>query len=177
MQKEIMLNDIDAKVLAKITFIRNSLNNFVGTASLIKDIKELVAETEIFDFKNARARELINKKKPVFVLELKHEGAKKLTGYNKINFKELNDVDTDFNDDNKVKAVSFVNNALNSEIIKPYTNKLVKVLRSSEFNAVLKKNNIDIGDVDISNASFLLTTVFGVTISFENNTIYLEYAV
>jgi hypothetical protein len=160
-------NSDDEEMLMEIINIKKNILNYIDIEDIINKIISLLDKTKVFSFKNKRNAKYINKNKPLFILQIHHEKA-----VNK--FGEYNDKDLE-------KYYQYVSDCLHSEIIAPFSDYLMRILKNNdEFKKVLKKFNLDLKESyseDLGLTAFLTASIFSISVDKSNNIIYLEYII
>lgn len=170
------MSEEDLLLLSQIERVKRNIVRFINPETIVDKIRELIEESDEFDFKNKRNSKYISVKKPLFILSFDFKNCSHRFTYN-----EGEEVDgrSDLGGD-----YDYITERLHRTVTSKMSDFIVKKLtKSDEFAKVLRENGINPdmkkrpGSQPPMIMNFLTAAIFGITIDLKNNTIYLEYVV
>jgi hypothetical protein len=158
-----LLNDDDFKDIEKINKIKKYLTNLFNPAFIATKIGEMIENSDLVDFSSARSKKFIDSRKPVFTLKFDRGGiANKYVPEKKFESKD--------------EEVSWIANAVYSEVIAPFSLELFIKLKDQESYENERVFNVeDISADDERLGRILFSTLFGMKIEIEKELVVIEY--
>lgn len=151
-----LFSEEDEKELEQIQKIRKNILKNIGIKNFIELIKNLIDDSEHYEFTSAAKRNFININTPIFTIR------KKDFVYDEKKFKTEKAKDNEIN--NIVKEITH-------EILDNTTQCILDIINSDE-----KLKEI-YGDINESLKNLLWTTIFEIRVSLKDNIIYVRYCI
>ena len=147
----------DLENLNKFVSYRNNLMYSIGIDNFINKMREIIDQSEYFEFRSLKSRTYINKERPIFILKIKNDYNKKFEGKNFSDTKVADEITSEITELLQKSIIDrmseFIINHIN-------TNEELKKIFES-FDSTLK--------------NLCATNIFGIRNSIMDNMIYLEY--
>jgi len=159
-----LLSEDDEKLLEGFIRIKRTIMSFFKIEGIVAKLKELIIDSEIFNFTSKRAEKFIDLKKPVFTMIIDRE-------------KALEKFPSEFS--NEESEINWLTNCLYQEIILVFSSFLVdSVTKNDDLNESLQeifKEEIPNELIELSTS--ILSSIFGIRFDLEKNLIHLEYII
>ena len=153
----LLTEEEDLENLNKFITYRNNLMYSIGIDNFINKMREIIDESEYFEFRSLKSRNYINKEKPIFVLKVKSNYNKKFEGKN-------------FSDN---RVADEITSEITELLRKSIINKISEFIINHIQNDESLKKIFDSFDSNLKN--LCATNIFGIRNSIADNMIYLEY--
>ena len=154
---DIYMSEEDKNDIANLQFIRKNLLKNIGIKNFINMMRDIIDNSEKFEFTSAAKRKCINEITPVFTIKLKD--------FTPLTARQLNDIKYVDNEINKI--VSLVNN----DILRHTTESILKLIENDE---TLKKIYSKF-DEDLK--GLMWTTIYEIRVSIKDNIINVRYCI
>lgn len=154
---DIYMSEEDKNDIANLQFIRKNLLKNIGIKNFINMMRDIIDNSEKFEFTSAAKRKFINEITPVFTIKLKD--------FTPLTARQLNDIKYVDNEINKI--VSLVNN----DILRHTTESILKLIENDE---TLKKIYSKF-DEDLK--GLMWTTIYEIRVSIKDNIINVRYCI
>lgn len=154
---DIYMSEEDKNDIANLQFIRKNLLKNIGIKNFINMMRDIIDNSEKFEFTSAAKRKFINEITPVFTIKLKD--------FTPLTARQLNDIKYVDNEINKI--VGLVNN----DILRHTTESILKLIENDE---TLKKIYSKF-DEDLK--GLMWTTIYEIRVSIKDNIINVRYCI
>lgn len=151
-----LFTEEDKNDLELIQRMRRNLLKNIGIKNFIELIRNLIDDSEHYEFTSASKRKFININTPIFTIR------KKDFIYNEKDFK------SEKNKDDKINEIVY---EINKEILDNTTNAIISIINSDEELKSLY------GNINESLKGLLWTTVFEIRVSLKDNIILMRYCI
>lgn len=145
-----ILSDKEIEDIKKIYERKKDIMTCIDMKSFIEEVKLIVAESDIFDFRNADSSKYIDVRKPVFKLRIADR-----------------DILENLKKEKSDQALISVTNLVNDEIVKKISVKLLDEL--------INKEDSLFSDLPKDILQFMLTNIYIIRASVKENNIQLNY--
>lgn len=146
----------DKNELEQIQKMRRNILKNIGIANFIDLIRNLIDDSEHYEFTSASKRKFININTPIFTIR------KKDFVYNEKDYKYQKNIDDKINE---------IVAEINKEILDKTTESILLIINS---DAELKELY---GEINKTLRGLLWTTVFEIKVSLKDNIIYMRYCI
>lgn len=150
---EELFSEEDVNELEQIQKLRRNILKNIGIKNFIDLIRDLIDQSDDFEFTSASKRKFININTPIFVIRKKNYTYKASNAEQEDN--EINQI---------VKDITY-------QILDKTTNSILSIIETDEELKELY------GNINENLKGLLWTTVFEVKVSLEDNIIYLRYCI
>lgn len=151
-----LFTEEDKNELEQLQKVRRNLLKNIGIKNFIDLLRNLIDDSEHYEFTSAAKRKFINLNTPIFTLR------RKGFVYNEKDFK------TDGAKNDKINEIV---KEINDEILSNTTSAILHIINEDE---ELKKIY---GDINESLKGLLWTTIFEIRVSLPDNIIYMRYCI
>jgi hypothetical protein len=151
-----LFTDEDRNELEQIQKMRKNILKNIGIANFIDLIRNLIDDSEHYEFTSAAKRKFISINTPIFTIR------KKDFVYNEKDYR------TQGNKDDKINEIT---KEITKEILDKTTTAILNIINSDE---ELKKIY---GDINETLRGLMWTTVFEIRVSLQDNIIYMRYCI
>lgn len=151
-----LFTEEDEMELEQLQKMRKNILKNIGIKNFIDLIRNLIDDSENFEFTSAAKRKFININTPVFTIR------KKNFVFDEKKFKSDKEQDD---------AINQIVKDITHEILDNTTSKIIEIINSDED---LKKIY---GDINDSLKNMLWTTIFEIRVSLKDNIIYMRYCI
>lgn len=151
-----LFTDEDREDLAQIQNIRRHILKNIGINNFINMMREIIDDSEKFEFTSATKRKFININTPIFTIR-------------KIGYKPDQKL---INNDKYINSeISNITSEINKDILSHTTKKILDFIQTDEHLKKIYSNiNEDLKDL-------IWTTVFEIRCSIKDNIIYIRYCI
>lgn len=151
-----LFTDEDREDLAQIQNIRRHILKNIGINNFINMMREIIDDSEKFEFTSATKRKFININTPIFTIR-------------KIDYKPDQKL---INNDKYINSeISNITSEINKDILSHTTKKILDFIQTDEHLKEIYSNiNEDLKDL-------IWTTVFEIRCSIKDNIIYIRYCI